>query len=394
VPNKNGAHDNVKENLFSFNRMIAVTARILQQIRRDRRTLGMMVMMPALIIFIFGIALSGEVKNVPVAFDDSDAGYSYPVGPGINQSINLGEKLKEALSGDDRVQISFNAFDDGRSGVDSGTYYAAVRVPINFSENAFLLSHGSNAALVVDVYIDGTKPAMRASILGALHDSISMALGTSSVMINQEFAFGGVEYSGLDVSIPSVMGFVLTFLIMLISMLLITRENLGGTLVRLYATPLTALERLSGYMIALLFLGIMMSCVILGVGIGIFGAAVKGNIMFLLSVAVLYTLVHVFIAVFLSNFARNELQAVQMAPLIAFPSMALSGMLVPVNSLPELVQPLCNLVPLYWGNRLFEGIMLKGYGIGQLSTELIIIGGMAALFFALALVTVKDKVEA
>jgi ABC-2 type transport system permease protein len=394
VPNKNGAHDNVKENLFSFKRMIAVTARILQQIRRDRRTLGMMVMMPALIIFIFGIALSGEVKNVPVAFDDSDAGYSYPVGPGINQSINLGEKLKEALSGDDRVQISFNAFDDGRSGVDSGTYYAAVRVPINFSENAFLLSHGSNAALVVDVYIDGTKPAMRASILGALHDSISMALGTSSVMINQEFAFGGVEYSGLDVSIPSVMGFVLTFLIMLISMLLITRENLGGTLVRLYATPLTALERLSGYMIALLFLGIMMSCVILGVGIGIFGAAVKGNIMFLLSVAVLYTLVHVFIAVFLSNFARNELQAVQMAPLIAFPSMALSGMLVPVNSLPELVQPLCNLVPLYWGNRLFEGIMLKGYGIGQLSTELIIIGGMAALFFALALVTVKDKVEA
>jgi len=142
-------------------------------------------------------------------------------------------------------------------------------------------------------------------------------------------------------------------------------------------------------MIALLLLGVMMACVILGMGIGIFGAGVKGNILLLLSVAVLYTLVHVFLAVFLSNFARNELQAVQMVPRIAFPSMALSGMLVLVNSLPEVTQPCCNLVPLYWGNRLFEGIMLKGYGVGQLSTELAVIGVVAALFFALALLTVK-----
>lgn len=134
--------------------------------------------------------------------------------------------------------------------------------------------------------------------------------------------------------------------------------------------------------------------VILVVGIGIFGAVVKGSMSVLLFAAVLYALTHVLMAVFLSNFAKNELQAVQMAPLIALPSLALSGMLVPVNSLPDYIQPIAKLFPLYYGNQMFEGIMLKGYGILELAPDFLIIGGVALLFFVLSLATVKDRIDA
>jgi ABC-2 type transport system permease protein len=101
----------------------------------------------------------------------------------------------------------------------------------------------------------------------------------------------------------------------------------------------------------------------------------------------------VFLAVFLSNFAENELQAIQFAPLIAFPSMALSGMLVPVKSLPTAAQWISNFVPMTYGIRIFEGIMLKGFSIQQLWLDYIILNLFALVAFILASMTIKDKLD-
>jgi ABC-type multidrug transport system permease subunit len=90
-------------------------------------------------------------------------------------------------------------------------------------------------------------------------------------------------------------------------------------------------------------------------GIGWFGFGGVGNFALRFFGAVLYALANIFIAVFLFNFAKNELQTVQMAPLIALPSMALSGMLIPVNAFPEGVQIVSQFVPMYYSNRIFEG---------------------------------------
>jgi ABC-2 type transport system permease protein len=412
-------------NNFSCKRILAVAGRVLKQIVRDRRTLGMMIAMPAIIMLIFGFALGGEVKNVPLFVDNQDDGYIVGNGSTVNVSLNFGGNITSALQSDDRVKVSLESFDCGKCGVDNGTCYAAFFIPPNFSETIFkhnigstvnqlvnlkilvLPSNGSQATSITKevfnntgldnnatavLYIDGTKPANQASVLAALQNALQTSFGSSGVELDKQFAFGGVAYSGLDVSLPSVIAFVLTFLVLLISLILITRESTSGVLARLYATPLSAIERLLGYSIALLLLGIVMVSVILIIGIGVFGAAVKGNIFLLFSSAVLYALLYVFLAVFLSNFAKNELQAVQMAPLIALPSMALSGMLIPVNSFPDWVQAISKFIPMYYGNQIFEGIMLKGYGIADLWFDFAVIGGVALLFFGLAVMTVKDKI--
>ncbi|MBI2938524.1 MAG: ABC transporter permease [Thaumarchaeota archaeon] len=379
---------------FSFSRTYMVARRILQQIRRDRRTLGMMLMMPTIIMLIFGFSLSGEVKNIPILVDNQDTGYTAHPAPNVEISITAGSKIAAALQNDSRVKYNTGSFDKNRASVDNGTYFAVIKIPANFSETIFQRQRGQNKTAEIQIYIDATKPAIRASIQGALQSALQSIQGGSAFKFNEELAFGGAQYTGLDVGIPSVIGFVLTFLVLLISLITITRETISGTLQRLYATPLTALERLVGYAVALLLLSMMLAGVILGIGILVFGAAVKGNLAVLIFAAVLYALTHVLIAVFLSNFAKNELQAVQMAPLIALPSLALSGMLVPVNSLPEFVQPIARLVPLYYGNRVFEGIMLKGYGLLELAPEFLVIGVIAFLSLILALATVKDRINA
>ncbi len=411
---------------FSSARTLAVAGRVLKQIIRDRRTLGMMIAMPAIIMLVFGFALGGEVKNVPLFVDNQDSGYTLGNGAIVNVSLNFGGNITNTLLSDDRVKVTLENFDSGKCGVDNGTCYAALYIPANFSETLFkhsignaanqlanlkilvlpsngsqtgtgmiqevLNSSGLDSNATVILYIDGTKPANQASVLAALQNALTTSFGSTGVELDKQFAFGNVEYSGLDVSIPSVIAFVLTFLVLLISLIIITRESTSGVLARLYATPLSAIERLLGYSIGLLLLGVLMVSVILGIGIGVFGAVVQGNIILLFSAAVLYALAHIFLAVFLSNFAKNELQAVQMAPLIALPSMALSGMLIPVNSFPDWVQTISKFIPMYYGNQIFEGIMLKGYGIIDLWFDFMVIGGVALLFFGLAVMTVKDRI--
>ncbi len=417
---------------FSTSRTLAVASRVLKQITRDRRTLGMIIAMPAIIMLIFGFALSGEVKNVPIIVDNQDAGYSAAVSLNNNLTFNYGENITSALLCDDRVKVTLDSFSSGKVGVDNGTCYATLMIPENFSECLFKntlssaathlianiqvlfssndfgsgnqISIPTNISQVLDkagevdnatvlLYIDGTKPVNQASVLAALQTAFQGTFGYSGMELNKEFAFGNIEYSGLDVSIPSVIAFVLTFLMLLISLIIITREVTSGVLSRLYATPLSAIERLLGYSLALLALGMIMSGVVLGIGIGVFGVTVQGNLVLLFFGAVLYALAHIFLAVFLSNFARNELQAVQMAPLIALPSMALSGMLIPINTFPDWVQIIAKFVPMYYGNKIFEGIMLKGYGVGDLGFEFAVVGGIAVLFFVLAITTVKDRIS-
>ena len=379
---------------FSARRVWVVAKRILRQIGRDRRTLGMMLAMPAVIMFIFGFALSGEVKNLPVSVDNRDTGYTANLGPGGVLRLDVGEKLVESLRGDDRVKLTLGDYDSGKAGVESGLFSAAVLIPEGFSEDAFLRSRGGGEELVLDIYIDGTKPSIKGSLLGSIQSALQGAIGGGGVDMRIQLAFGGAEYSGLDVSIPSVIGFVLTFLVLLVSMIIITRENTGGTLQRLFSTPLTAFERLLGYVVALLVLGMVMAGMIFAIGVWVFHTAVRGSLPLLFLLAALYALTHVLLAVFLSNFAKNELQAVQMAPLISLPSMALSGMMVPVNSLPDFIQPLARLIPLYYGNRIFEGLMLKGYGVSELTNDILIVAGMAVIFLVLALMTVKDRIDA
>jgi ABC-2 type transport system permease protein len=379
-----------KTKKISLSRVIAVTWRVLTQISRDKRTIAQMIFIPAIIMLIFGLVAGGAAKNLPILIDNQDTGYSIPSTQNPT-TLHFGNSIISSLQTDNRVNVNLGSYDSGKTGVDNGTYYASIVFPANFSKILFLRTTGQDLNASITIYIDGTNPTIQATVLAAIQNSIQKTFGNGGVVVDQQFAFGGVEFTGLDVSIPAVIGLVLTQVVLLISIITLVKETTSGVMSRLYATPLSALERLLGFSLALLILGIGMTGVILFIGLVIFGAIVQGSFILLFFGAVLFALLNIFLAVFLSNFAKNELQAVQMVPLITLPSMALSGMLIPVSTFPDWVQTVAHFIPMYYANRLFEGIMLKGYGIGNLASEFTIITGIAILFFALAVLTVKDR---
>ncbi len=375
---------------FSLRRTMAIAFRTMNQFRRDRRTIALMSIVPIVIMLIFGLAFSGEVRNVPVIIDNQDVLYTNPFPP---ISLHLGPNITDNLVADDGVDVTFGNYDQGIDSVELGDVYAAVLIPANFSELVVRMLTGENVTIQLYVYIDATKPTIRASVMSTIYDALDSAVGDRGIKLVQILAHDGAEFTGLDVGIPSVIAFVIIFLLVIVGTITVTREKIQGTQDRLYSTPLRSSERLLGYVIGLLLIAILMISLTLIFGVLVFGVKVHGNVFLLIFAALIFGIAHVFLAVFLSNFAQNELQAIQFAPLTALPSMALGGMLVPIVSLPVWLQPLSYVVPLTYGINLFEGIMLKGWGFKELWVDFTVVAGMCLLFFILAVVTVRNRMR-
>ncbi len=346
---------------FSFKRVMAIASKTINQFRRDRRTMALLFVVPIVIMLIFGLAFSGEVKNVPIILDNQDVEYL---------STNFGLNLTESLQADNSVDITVGDYSEGIDLVEIGKFYAAVLIPDNFSESIVQMHMGADITVNLFIYVDATKPTIRASVIGAIHSALDEAMGDKGINVVQEIAHGGAEFTGIDVGIPAVIAFVLIFLLVIVGTITVVREKIQGTQNRLYSTPLRSSERLLGYVIGLLLIALIMITLVLIFGVVVFGAKVQGNVFLLIFAVTLFGLAHVFLAVFLGNFAQNEMQAIQFAPLTALPSMALGGMLVPIVSLPVWLQPLSYLVPLTYGINLFEGIMLRGWGFAELWVEI------------------------
>ncbi len=372
---------------FSFRRTMAIALRTMNQFRRDKRTIALLSIVPIMVMLIFGLAFSGEIRNVPILIENSDTAVTVPL------PLHLGNNITEALNADIRTDLTNGTYSEGIEEVELGRYYAAILIPSNFSQTVVEMLLGFNVTARIYIYVDATEPTVRASIMSAVYDALDEAMGDKGVKIEQILAHAGAEFTGLDVGIPSVIAFVMIFLLVIVGVITVTREKIQGTQDRLYTTPLRSSERLLGYVIGLLLIAILMISLTLIFGVFVFGAKVQGNVFLLIFAAFLFGIAHIFLAVFLSNFAQNELQAIQFAPLTAIPSMALGGMIIPIVSLPAWLQPISYIVPLTYGINLFEGIMLKGWGFKELWVDFLVVAGMCLLFFILAVITVRNRMR-
>jgi ABC-2 type transport system permease protein len=335
-------------------------------------------------MLIFGVALAGEVKNVPIVIDIEDQGAIVP----LVGNVNLGNKILENMQEDDRVLIKEESYQSGVDRVENSDYYASILIDANFT-----MSLLSTQSAEITIYIDSTKPGMKASIYGALNDALREATEGQGIKLNEINAYAGIELSGLDTSIPIVMGYILSFLILIISIIIAIREDVGHTKARLFSSPLSPMERILGYVLALTFFAILETSIVLSIAIFVFGSTVQGSIWLLFGSAFIFGVVHILLAFLLSNFAKNELQSVQMAVLVAIPSLAISGMLIPIPSLPPSIQLISKIVPLTYGIVIFEGIMLKAWGIAELTYEFTILLVLMVALFILSLVTSKDYIK-
>jgi ABC-2 type transport system permease protein len=391
---------------MTIRRTLAFTKRSLLQFRHDRRTFAFIIVMPLLMILIFGYTFGGEVQGVKVALINQDKGIQSIVLPGnpMPPGLFLAENITASL---DTTTLSLQTSTDpadARHQVDDGALWAAIIFPENFSENLFrrLSQPESVARPRIEVYLDGSNPTIASTVLRAVSEAIQETMKTVAIWLNLSqinaslavdpvYAYGGGSTRFIDYFAPGVISFAIMMVTTMITIILFVNERRTGTLQRLLVSPAKEHEIVIGYSLAFATIGLLQSVVVLTAALLIFNVSIVGNIFLALLVVMLIGFGHQGLGILLSAGARNELQAIQFVPLILFPSILLAGLFWPIESIPSYLQPLCYIIPLRYGIDAERSIMLRGWGVGQVWVDIVVLIVFAVMTITGSILLLKRK---
>ncbi len=352
---------------MSIARTLAVTRRIVNQLRHDHRTLALMFGAPILILALLGYLLrSEENTTVTLGISNQDSG------AGI---VNAARLLTDRLKQDSGLVVKDLSAGDVREAVRSGTVDAALVFSPTFS--ADLLAH---RPMTITVVLEGSNPSKTGTAVLQLQRALMQAVSSLSasvpggaappqVKITPDLLYGSLNLKPLDYFAPVLIGFFAFFLVFVITCVSFLRERTQGTMERLFASPITRGEVVVGYMMGFGLFAMIQALIIVLFTAFVLQVNYTGNLLWVFLATLILAIGAVNLGIFLSSFARTELQAVQFIPLVIAPSFLLSGLLFPVKDMPGWLQGVSAVLPLTYANNALTDIMIRGKGLVEVLPE-------------------------
>src|SRR6266704_6435204 len=363
---------------MSGRRVGAITKRILQQFRRDHRTLGLLFGAPLVILALLGYLLRGGGDVPRMGVVNLDGG---PLG-GIVASTLMSSKT---------VSASSLAQADAEGKLRSGDIAGYVLLPSDFSVKA-----QQSRLIAPEIHLEGSQPGLSQSILQAVSQSfvgLAGQSGGSPFAARITFLYGGPSFDTLDYFGAAFIGLVVFFLVFVITAVAFLRERGQGTLERLMASPLRRAEIVLGYMLGFTVLALVQSAEVLAFSLLVLHVHNVGNVALIFVLEALMAIAAVNLGIFLSMFARTEFQAVQFIPLVIVPQLLLAGIIFPVSSEPKALQYLSDVLPLTYAVNGMRDIMVKGADLtwSSLQLDAAVVAGFCIALIAAGTATLRRR---
>ncbi len=373
-------------------RPLRVARRLFRELRNDRRTLALIVVAPLFAMVVFGLAFSGEVKDVGVIVVNLDEGAGAPAGGG---EISLSGMIIANLD-DEVLDIEYSDNESAAVGkVEDGKAYAVIVFPEGFTREALAGMEEATASgeSVIKVMEDKSNVNVANAITRAVNEALLETMdqvgGRPPVTVDTADAIYGKDAKFVDFFVPGIMAFVVYLLTTLLTLVTFVSERTSGTLDRIIATPLTEGEIVVGYAVAFSVVGIIQSVILLAVGILVFHVTIVGNVLLAFAVIALLAVVSQALGILLSSLAKREAQAVQILPFVVLPAFLLSGIFWPIEAIPVWLRPLSYLIPPTYAVDACRAVMLKGWGLTNIWVDVVALLAFAVVFLALAVWSLK-----
>ena len=389
---------------MKLRRTIAFSRRALLQFRHDRRTFAFVLIMPLLMILIFGYTFGGDVKGIAIEVVNHDTGLLPGSSLLLPDGLFLAQNITHNIDEDVLSLHTNTESENARQIIHEGKAWAAILFPTNFTQNflASLMTSDTIHLPEIEIYLDGSNPTIVATVLKEVTLSVQRTLKDLSATLNitqvdmpiaieQVYAYGGGETRFIDYFAPGVVSFAIMMVTTMITIILFVNERRNGTLQRLLVSPASESEIVVGYALAFAVIGMCQSIVVLVAAILLFNITIVGDILLALIVILLLAFGHQGLGILLSAGAKNEMQAVQFIPLIIFPSILLAGLFWPIESIPSYLQPLSYVIPLRYGIDAERSIMLRGWGIGEIWVDILVLILFALLTLSASVLLLKRK---
>ena len=367
---------------MSTRRILAVAKRIIRQFSHDRRTLGLIVVVPLLLLSILG-ALFKTTSAYDVGFVNQDKGVETPLG---NQKFS--DKTADSLKDSANLKWHKRDLEEAKSALESGSLDAYVLLNENFSQDV-----SDRKPPSVTINLEGSDPNASQQVLSLLNQSLTSSFTEEKpAEIKVDYLYGGEKFGALDYFAPVFIAFFAFFFVFLLTSVSFLRERSQGTIERLFASPVNNAEIVIGYFLGFLIFALIQSLIVLLFTIYVLGVHFLGNIGFVFLIELIMVVGAVNLGIFLSAFARNELQVVQFMPLVIIPQALLSGFIWPIKSMPAILQWLSYAMPLTYANTALRDIMIKGVDLAKVSFDIYVLAAFALLMIFLAGVSIRKGI--
>jgi len=362
-------------------RLLAIARKEAIQLRRDRRSLAMAFLVPALLTLLFGYVINFDVRDISLAVLDQDR-------------TAASRRLVEAFTASGYFTLAASIDRPAEAGplLERRRAKLVLVIPPGFARDlasgrpaevqALLDGADANTASIALNYAN----AIAASAAGAPPSGPAGVEPRIRVWYNEELR-------SQNMVVPGLIAVIMMIIAAMLTALTIAREWERGTMEQLAATPVRRAEVIIGKLIPYLAIGLADVAVAVLMGVLVFGVPLRGSVVYLFAQATLFLTGSLGLGIFISAAVKSQLLATQIAMLATYlPSLLLSGLLFDINGMPPALKAVTYLVPARYFVSVLRGIFLKGVGPEVLWAQSIGMVAFAVLGLSLAVHAFRKEI--
>jgi ABC-2 type transport system permease protein len=358
-------------------------------IRRDPRTLFIMLVMPLMMLILLGYAATTDIEHLRIAVYDGDRSPQSRRLIEAYRVSNAFDIVAHAAGEDDLIYL-----------IEHGDIRGALVIPADYSQQMAAREKAEVAFL-----IDGSDPTAANTMFAA---SQSVGQAVTLQLLEQRLGASASNLPGVEVRprvwynpnlesayfmIPGMIVLVLFVFTILFTATSIVRERELGTIEQLIVTPIRPIELVVAKVVPYVVISFTVVIEVLTVGVLLFGVPIKGSIPLLLGLAALFLLTSLGVGILVSSVATTQHEALLMTFATALPTVYLSGFLFPIEAMPHWLQVITYLIPARYAMVIMRGIILKGVGLEILFEQVVAVLIFSTLVVILAATRFKKKLE-
>lgn len=364
--------------------VLPVALKIFRQFLRDRRTLALIFVVPALVMTIYYFLLRDDLAlqlTIAVVSTERDTSSYAAFAEVLGSQKNLVLVEDPGPTADEAI---------ARTGAD-----AAIALP-----GGFFAALAKNEEPRFVLRIEGTKSGVEAAVTRIVDAALARArLASIPFLRNLRLASGAIAdvsyhyptrgFRLIDLTAPSFIAFFLYFITFLLTCVGFLRERSSGTLERIRVSPLAPEALVLGYLLAFFVLGSLQGGFLVVFSTAVLGIRTVGGLAPAMVPILVTVLLGVTMGIFFSELAKNEFQVIQFIPIVIIPQVLLSGIIFDVDALPSLLRPVSAAMPLTYTANILKGMLLKGQGFLALGVDFLALGAFLAAFTGLSFLVAR-----
>ena len=353
-------------------------------ILRDKRTMLIVLVMPIVLIILFGFALSTEVRNVNIAI----------LSPSSDPTVR---QIAERLDASEYFTVT--QWLDRPEEIDEVMKSGEVQLVVAFGQNfsgGMLSPDGSQMQLIVDASdanMAQSYTSYASGIIASFGNEMASGGTESGILTQVQFLYNPQMKSAYNF-VPGIMGLIMMLICAMMTSISIVREKETGTMEVLLVSPVRPIYIVVSKMVPYFVLSCINLATILLLSVFVLGVPVAGSLAALWLVSLIYIIANLSLGLLISTMAQQQVIALMFSGLLLMmPTMLLSGMVFPIESMPWPLRGISCILPARWYITAVRKLMIQGLPMIYAWKEIVILASMAVVLIGASLKKLNNRLE-